>query len=143
MLSVQLTSAETFKKGQISNVGSGEMMVITPVEQEAIARVGDDWIVLNDTNTELKKQNNLLRDLVNTQKQQLDISQQILNIEKEKTAFYKEMFETEKENHKRDMEFMKQIIDEQRELIKAAKPSWIERIFPIIAGIAALATLVM
>ncbi len=143
VLNVQLISAETFKKDQIHNVGSGELMVITPDEQEAIARLGEDWLILNSANQELKKQNSLLMELLSTQKKQLEIAEQLLLLEKDRVAFYKEMFEMERENHKRDVELLKQIIADQRELIKAAKPSWIERFIPLVGMIATIVAMAL
>ncbi len=129
--------------GLLSSVNSWAVdeIVLSPNEQEAISRLVDDYELLKKHNKELERQNVLLTQAIELQKQQLELFKQYLEIEKSRTFFYKELLDEERSNRVADLERFKSITEDYKKLVDAQKPSFMDKAFPLLGVLLAVALL--
>ncbi len=129
--------------GLLSSVNSWAVdeIVLSPNEQEAISRLVDDYELLKKHNKELERQNVLLTQAIELQKQQLELFKQYLEIEKSRAFFYKELLDEERSNRVADLERFKSITEDYKKLVDAQKPSFMDKAFPLLGVLLAVALL--
>ena len=115
-----------------------ENITLIPSDQDAIARLVDDYELIKKQNEELKKQNELLAKSIELHKERLKLQKEYLAIEKERTEFYKELLEEERLDHKVDIERFKEITDDYKNLLDSQKPGFFKEILPILGIIATI-----